>query len=253
MRPLQQPLSGRTQGFARHSRLLGATRVRDALPRPLPLSVPPPSFPAWCAYSRFPSAATVAELSSPGQRLLEERRPPSAFPQAPAPLNRRRAPDRRLWRANPRGFRKRMATSGVEKSSKKKTEKKLAAREEAKLLAGFMGVMNNMRKQVRAVRGRGAGPGRAAGPVALAAGLSPWLRAYSATGLPRPTQRGQRRRAVGLKGRCVTGLLRFSEAGSLAFAGGCGAVRSEALPPVSPRSHSLTNPLIPSNLENRYR
>lgn len=45
-----------------------------------------------------------------------------------------------------------MATSGVEKSSKKKTEKKLAAREEAKLLAGFMGVMNNMRKQVRAVR-----------------------------------------------------------------------------------------------------
>lgn len=41
-----------------------------------------------------------------------------------------------------------MATSGVEKSSKKKTEKKLAAREEAKLLAGFMGVMNNMRKQV---------------------------------------------------------------------------------------------------------
>uniref|UniRef100_A0A8C8TV26 Kelch-like 7 n=1 Tax=Peromyscus maniculatus bairdii TaxID=230844 RepID=A0A8C8TV26_PERMB len=39
-----------------------------------------------------------------------------------------------------------MATSGVEKS-KKKTEKKLAAREEAKLLAGFMGVMNNMRKQ----------------------------------------------------------------------------------------------------------
>lgn len=173
----QQPLSGRTQGFARHSRLLGATRVRDALPRPLPLSVPPPSFPAWCAYSRFPSAATVAELSSPGQRLLEERRPPSAFPQAPAPLNRRRAPDRRLWRANPRGFRKRMATSGVEKSSKKKTEKKLAAREEAKLLAGFMGVMNNMRKQVRAVRGRGAGPGGGAcrlgcGAIAfLAAGL----------------------------------------------------------------------------------
>jgi kelch-like protein 7 len=41
-----------------------------------------------------------------------------------------------------------MAASGVEKSSKKKTEKKLAAREEAKLLAGFMGVMNNMRKQV---------------------------------------------------------------------------------------------------------
>lgn len=65
-----------------------------------------------------------------------------------------------------------MATSGVEKSSKKKTEKKLAAREEAKLLAGFMGVMNNMRKQVRVVRGRGAaGRGLAAGPVALAAGL----------------------------------------------------------------------------------
>ena len=41
-----------------------------------------------------------------------------------------------------------MAASGVEKSSKKKTEKKLAAREEAKLLAGFMGVMNYMRKQV---------------------------------------------------------------------------------------------------------
>nr|XP_020033562.1 kelch-like protein 7 isoform X3 [Castor canadensis] len=40
-----------------------------------------------------------------------------------------------------------MAASGVEKSNKKKTEKKLAAREEAKLLAGFMGVMNNMRKQ----------------------------------------------------------------------------------------------------------
>ncbi|XP_057554188.1 kelch-like protein 7 [Hippopotamus amphibius kiboko] len=39
------------------------------------------------------------------------------------------------------------AASGVEKSSKKKTEKKLAAREEAKLLAGFMGVMNTMRKQ----------------------------------------------------------------------------------------------------------
>lgn len=36
-----------------------------------------------------------------------------------------------------------------EKSSKKKTEKKLAAREEAKLLASFMGVMNTMRKQVR--------------------------------------------------------------------------------------------------------
>lgn len=77
--------------------------------------------------------------------------------------------------------------------------------------------MNNMRKQVRVVRGRGAaGRGRAAGPVALA---------YSATGLPRPTLRGQRRRAVGLRGRCVTGLLWFSEAGSLGFAGGCGAVR----------------------------
>ncbi|KAB0396640.1 hypothetical protein E2I00_020170, partial [Balaenoptera physalus] len=36
---------------------------------------------------------------------------------------------------------------GVEKSSRKKTEKKLAAREEAELLAGFMGIMNNMRKQ----------------------------------------------------------------------------------------------------------
>ncbi|KAJ7396269.1 hypothetical protein BTVI_146770 [Pitangus sulphuratus] len=40
-----------------------------------------------------------------------------------------------------------MAAPGSEKSSKKKTEKKLAAREEAKLLASFMGVMNNMRKQ----------------------------------------------------------------------------------------------------------
>lgn len=40
-----------------------------------------------------------------------------------------------------------MAAPGSEKSSKKKTEKKLAAREEAKLLAGFMGVMNSMRKQ----------------------------------------------------------------------------------------------------------
>ncbi|EMP29846.1 Kelch-like protein 7 [Chelonia mydas] len=41
-----------------------------------------------------------------------------------------------------------MAASGSEKSNKKKTEKKLAAREEAKLLASFMGVMNTMRKQV---------------------------------------------------------------------------------------------------------
>ncbi|XP_044306600.1 kelch-like protein 7 isoform X3 [Varanus komodoensis] len=40
-----------------------------------------------------------------------------------------------------------MAASASEKSSKKKTEKKLAAREEAKLLASFMGVMNTMRKQ----------------------------------------------------------------------------------------------------------
>ncbi|TRZ18434.1 hypothetical protein HGM15179_008675 [Zosterops borbonicus] len=40
-----------------------------------------------------------------------------------------------------------MAAPGSEKSSKKKTEKKLAAREEAKLLASFMGVMNAMRKQ----------------------------------------------------------------------------------------------------------
>nr|XP_032629777.1 kelch-like protein 7 [Chelonoidis abingdonii] len=40
-----------------------------------------------------------------------------------------------------------MAASGSEKSNKKKTEKKLAAREEAKLLASFMGVMNTMRKQ----------------------------------------------------------------------------------------------------------
>ena len=40
-----------------------------------------------------------------------------------------------------------MAASGVEKSSKKKTKKKLATGEEAKLLASFMGVMNNMQKQ----------------------------------------------------------------------------------------------------------
>lgn len=40
-----------------------------------------------------------------------------------------------------------MAASGVEKSSRKKTKKKLAAGEEAKLLAGFMGVTNNMQKQ----------------------------------------------------------------------------------------------------------
>lgn len=54
-----------------------------------------------------------------------------------------------------------MAAPGSEKSSKKKTEKKLAAREEAKLLASFMGVMNTMRKQVRGRRlPRGpAGPG----------------------------------------------------------------------------------------------
>jgi len=51
-----------------------------------------------------------------------------------------------------------MAAPGSEKSSKKKTEKKLAAREEAKLLAGFMGVMNSMRKQVRpGALGAGAG------------------------------------------------------------------------------------------------
>lgn len=49
-----------------------------------------------------------------------------------------------------------MAAPGSEKSSKKKTEKKLAAREEAKLLASFMGVMNAMRKQVREAP---AGPG----------------------------------------------------------------------------------------------
>ena len=52
-----------------------------------------------------------------------------------------------------------MAAPGSEKSSKKKTEKKLAAREEAKLLAGFMGVMNSMRKQVRP-GALGAGAGR---------------------------------------------------------------------------------------------
>ena len=40
-----------------------------------------------------------------------------------------------------------MAASGVEKSSKKKTKKKLATGEEAKLLASFMRVMNNMQKQ----------------------------------------------------------------------------------------------------------
>lgn len=41
-----------------------------------------------------------------------------------------------------------MAASVPDKNIKKKTEKKLAAREEAKLLASFMAVMNNMRKQV---------------------------------------------------------------------------------------------------------
>lgn len=57
-----------------------------------------------------------------------------------------------------------MAAPGSEKSSKKKTEKKLAAREEAKLLAGFMGVMNSMRKQVRAgLLGAGAGARSRAG------------------------------------------------------------------------------------------
>lgn len=40
----------------------------------------------------------------------------------------------------------RVEASGVEKSSKQKTKKKLATGEEAKLLASFMGVMNNMRK-----------------------------------------------------------------------------------------------------------
>lgn len=47
-----------------------------------------------------------------------------------------------------------MAAAGAEKGGKKKTEKKLAAREEAKLLAGFMGVMNCMRKQVTRVEKR---------------------------------------------------------------------------------------------------
>lgn len=47
-----------------------------------------------------------------------------------------------------------MAAQGAEKaSSKKKTEKKFAAREEAKLLASFMGVMNVMRKQVTCLQG----------------------------------------------------------------------------------------------------
>lgn len=40
-----------------------------------------------------------------------------------------------------------MAAVVVEKNNKKKTEKKFAAREEAKLLASFMGIMNTMRKQ----------------------------------------------------------------------------------------------------------
>ncbi|MGH0155496.1 UNVERIFIED_CONTAM: hypothetical protein FKN15_029350 [Acipenser sinensis] len=40
-----------------------------------------------------------------------------------------------------------MASTGAEKSTKKKTEKKFAAKEEAKLLASFMGIMNNLRKQ----------------------------------------------------------------------------------------------------------
>lgn len=46
-----------------------------------------------------------------------------------------------------------MAAQGAEKiPNKKKTEKKFAAREEAKLLASFMGVMNIMRKQVSSPR-----------------------------------------------------------------------------------------------------
>nr|XP_042130491.1 kelch-like protein 7 [Peromyscus maniculatus bairdii] len=98
----------------------------------------------------FPLLATVADLPSPGRLFSEELRPPSAVRRSSAIRRQRRAPGRRVWRAHPRREtaegKRRMATSGVEKS-KKKTEKKLAAREEAKLLAGFMGVMNNMRKQ----------------------------------------------------------------------------------------------------------
>lgn len=64
-----------------------------------------------------------------------------------------------------------MAAPGSEKSSKKKTEKKLAAREEAKLLAGFMGVMNSMRKQVRAGGAQRSEPGGGWG-----GGLRTWRR-----------------------------------------------------------------------------
>jgi hypothetical protein len=186
-----------------------ASRGCDALPRPLLLRAHPPR-PTQCACLGLPSLATVAELASS--------RPPSAFPQFSELRRRSRAPDCRVWRANcrrePAEGKERMATSGVEKSSKKKTEKKLAAREEAKLLAGFMGVMNNMRKQVRggagwcgAVRG---GAGRWAGVRRrLAAGPAPWLTACSATGLPRPARRGLLRRAGGLRGGCVTGLIQF--------------------------------------------
>lgn len=134
----------------------------SSLERPLPR-------PTQCACLGLPSLATVAELASSS--------PPSALPHLPALGRRSRAPECRGWRANrrrePAEGKERMATSGVEKSNKKKTEKKLAAREEAKLLAGFMGVMNNMRKQVRAVRGRWAGARRrlVAGPGSLADGL----------------------------------------------------------------------------------
>ncbi|MEJ1279525.1 kelch-like 7 [Cricetulus griseus] len=165
------PPPGATRHTTRHdagSQPLGVSRGSDASdapsplarsPRPLPLSVGSPA-PAQCACPRLALLATVAQPSPPGLRLSEDPhpprrrrpRPPSAAPQPPVLCSPRRAPDRRAWRANPRrraaeGRRRRMATSGVEKSSKKKTEKKLAAREEAKLLAGFMGVMNTMRKQ----------------------------------------------------------------------------------------------------------
>lgn len=129
-----------------------------------------------------------------------------------------------------------MATSGVEKS-KKKTEKKLAAREEAKLLAGFMGVMNNMRKQVRAARGRGRGG--AAGPVALAAGLlcHGASEAHSAW-----TPGGRAGGRWASRGRCVTGLLQFSvKPPSIRSAGGYGAVRSRSPQREASRPASVVN------------
>lgn len=105
--------------------------------------------------------------------------------------------------------------------------------------------MNNMRKQVRVVRGRGAaGRGRAAGPVALAAGL---LRHGASKAHSAGTTEAGGGPQRPLCNRS-TPVLWSRESGV------CGCLwcsEMEALPPVSPRSHSLTNPPIPSNLEKK--